>query len=290
MSKASADGFDVSRGVQLKKALEADFNNPQVDLLNAQEGKELVDSLTTANKFFANNIPQFQTATTQKFGRIEKNIFKPKFFKAGSKEADEAFSAVFNSKSPQALENLRKVVGGKQFKQAVRKHLDTAVNKSVTEPASEGAARIFDPIKLEQQLGLATPEGRNVLKTMLKDTPLKISDLEDFVRVAKAVGSVEIGDVATFLKRKAVFEGLRGVAGGFAISQGVISPKGIALVVAAREGSKILSDPAKLKSLTTALDSTLTQKAQRSAVLRLIRTIPSGEEREVLINELNKGE
>lgn len=287
MSKAAADGWDVSRGVQLKKALELDFNNPAVDLLNFQEGKELVESLTTANKFFADNIKDFQTATTKKFGRIDKNIFKPKFFAAGTKESDEAFSAVFNAKSPQGLENLRKIVGPKPFKQAVRKQLDNSISKAIIEPASEGAPRIFDPVKLEAQLGLVTPDGRNTLRAMLKGTPLKIEDLDAFNRVSKAVGSVEIPDVSTFIKRRAVLGGAGAAAGAFGAASVFGSPvAGVALVVAARKGLRLLSDPAQLKSLTTALDSTATQKAQRAAVLRLIRNIPDPEERQALRDEL----
>lgn len=291
MSKAAADGFDVSRGIKLKKALELDFNNPQVDLLNFKEGKDLVSSLTNANKFFADNIKAFQTATTKKFGRIEKNIFKPKFFSAGSKEADEAFSVIFNAKSPQALNNLRAIVGPKPFKRAVRKHLDTAIEKSVLEAAEEGAPRIFDPLRLEKELGLATPEGRRVLEAMLKDTPLKIKDFDDFNRVAKAVGSVEIPDVSTFIKRRAILGGGKAVAGSFVAGLGLTSPlRTIAIMVAARKGLRLLSDPAKLKSLTTALDSTLPEKLQRSAVLRLIRNIPNKEERSILVERLNQGE
>ncbi len=126
---------------------------------------------------------------------------------------------------------------------------------------------------------------------MLKDTPLKVSDIEDFNKVAQAVGSVEIPDVATFIKRRAVLGGAKAIAGTFLAGVGLTSPiKTIALITATRSGARLISDPAKLKSLTTALDSTATQKAQRAAVLRLIRTIPNQEERDFLTNELNQGE
>jgi len=289
MSKAAADGFDVSRGIKLKKALEIDFNNPVVNLLAPREGKELVDSLTTANKFFANNIKDFQTATAKKFGRVDKNIFKPKFFTAGSKEADEAFSAVFNSKSPQALQNLRSVVGRPTFNKAVRRHLDGVIEKAVIEPATESAARIFDANKLEEVLGLATESGRETLKTMLKDSKITVKQLDDFTRVARAVGSVEIPNVSTFIQRRAVLGGGKAAAGAFTAGLGAADPiTTIALMTALRKGSRVLSDPAQLRSLTIGLDSTATQKAQRAAVLRLIRNIPNSEEREALRDELKE--
>lgn len=289
MSKAAADGFDVSRGVQLKKALELDFNNPMVDLLNQKEGQELVNSLTTANKFFADNIKDFQTATAKKFGRVDKNIFKPKFFSPGSKEADEAFSAVFNTKSPQALQNLRGIVGKPTFNKAVRRHLDGVIEKTVIEPATEGAARIFDADKLEELLGLGTESGRETLKTMLKDSRITVKQLEDFTRVAKAVGSVEIPNVSTFIQRRAVLGGGKAAAGAFTAGLGVASPfTTIALIAALRKGARVLSDPAQLRSLTIGLDSTATQKAQRAAVLRLIRNIPNAEDRNALTAEIKK--
>ena len=123
---------------------------------------------------------------------------------------------------------------------------------------------------------------------MLKDTPLKVGDLEDFIRVAKAVGSVEIPDVSTFIARRAILGGGKAVAGTFLAGLGLTNPlKTIAIIATARKGLRVLSDPAKLKSLTTALDSTATQKAQRAAVLRLIRNVPNQEERQFLTNELN---
>ena len=291
MSKAAADGFDVSRGIQLKKALELDFNNPQIDLLNPQEGQELIGSLTRANKFFAENIKRFETATAKKFGRIDKNIFKPKFTQAGARETDEAFSAVFNAKSPEALNNLRDVVGSKVFKRAARKHLDNSVSKAITETVGEGgeAIRIFDPVRLEKQLGLNTPDGRKMLETILQGTGVTLKQLDDFNRVVQAVGSVEIPDVSKFLQRRITLGGAAAITGlgGFAAGGGGILTK-LGLLALTRSTARLLSSPQALKDMQAIISPTVTTQVKRATILRLLRSFPEGEEKTALTEAVNE--
>ena len=291
MTKAAADGWDVSRGVQLKKALELDFNNPQVDLLNVQEATALTESLARANKFFGDNIKRFQTATAKKFGRVEKDIFKPKFTQAGARETDEAFSAVFNAKSPEALNNLRDVVGSKAFKRAARKHLDNAVSKAITETVGEGgeAIRIFDAVRLEKQLGLNTPDGRKMLETILQGTGVTLKQLDDFNRVVQSVGSVEIPDVSKFLQRRITLGGAAAITGlgGFAKGGGGILTK-LGLLALTRSTARLLSSPQALKDMQAIISPTVTTQVKRATILRLLRSFPEGEEKTALTEAVNE--
>ena len=91
-SEMAKDGRDLGRVVKVKKALEVDLNSPLVDQLAPEEGKRIVDSLATANSFYAENIKKFQTPTARRFERIDKNIFKSGPFKAGTTNEDEAVS------------------------------------------------------------------------------------------------------------------------------------------------------------------------------------------------------
>jgi len=129
MGRAAADGWDLSRGIEIKKSLEQAMNNPNFDRVIqsvgdnpaiAQQIKDASDALVNANRHFGENMSRFGTATAKKFGRVEKNIFGPGFKKAGSKEPDEIAKGVFNVKSPIALQNLRDVTGEKAFRKAAR--------------------------------------------------------------------------------------------------------------------------------------------------------------------------
>lgn len=289
MKKTAAEGFDISRGVKLKKALELDFNSPDVTKLPEQEAADMVNSLKRANEFFATNVKQFETVTGKKFGRVDKNIFKPQFFKPGSRQADEAFSAVFNSKSPEALNDLRTLVGPDPFRKAARKHLDQSLEKAIVE--KENGVRSFDPDALESALGLDSPEGRNTLKELLKGSPVKVQKLEELVKISKSIGSVEIPNVSTFLRRRAVLGGARAILTTVGAGAAMMHPiHEIVFLAAGRKLSKVLSNPASLDAMTTALDSTLPQKVQRAAAFRLLRNIPDMDEKEKnqLINELRK--
>lgn len=279
MSKAAADGYDVSRGTGLKKALEESLNAPQTDLLRPGEGEGIKESLKTANAFFADNIKLFQTPTGQRFGRVDRNIFKPKFQKIGSREADETFNAVFNSKSPMAMQDLRELVGPDNFKKAARKHLDMQLKDSLLD---NGKSKFFNPDRLEQKLGLNTPEGKIALEEMLKGSPVGVRQLEDFVKVAKSVGEVEIPDVSRFVSRRVVLGGAKALTGSLLIGAASHSFVGsVALALAARKGSKILSDPSYLNSLTKAIDPSASDKVRNAALFRLVKqAYKSGENEE----------
>ncbi len=268
---AKAQGFDVSRAAQIKQALEQDLNNLDVGNLAPDVGAPIVKALQNANTFWAREMTAFETPTAKRFGRVDRNIFSPKFAQAGGTNADEAFRAVVNSRSPQAMADLRRLVGDDVMKGVARRNVEDAFAKATATGAQKGSSLSFDPENLAQNLGLNSADGRRVLAESLKGTPISVDDLEKFVDVTRVASDFNVPDVSTFLQRRLTLGGLRsllatGVA-GVGITQAPLTALGMGVL--ARKGSQILASPTALKSMTKALDDSLTDKVRRAALLRV---------------------
>jgi len=277
--RASSQGFDISRAGQIKQALEQDLNNLDIGNLPPEIGQSIVGSMNRANRFFAEGIKPFQTATGKKFGRVDPNIFSPKFGKAGSANADEAFKAVVNSRSPQAMADLRRLVGPQAMKGVARRNVEDALAKAQASGAPKGSSLSFDPGNLATNLGLDSADGRKVLAESLKGTDITVDQLEKFVDVARAASDFTVPDVSSFLQRRFTLGGVRSILGGATLAAGVSSPPvGVALAILARKGSQVLSSPSALRAMTNALDDTVSDQVRRAAVLRLARAVVPDDE------------
>lgn len=268
---AKAQGFDISRAGQIKQALEQDLNSLDIGNLAPDVGAPIVDALQKANSFWAENMRPFETATAKRFGRVDRNIFSPKFAKAGSANADEAFRAVVNTRSPQAMADLRALVGDDAMRGVARRNVEDAFAKATAAGGPKGSAISFDPATLSANLGLDDATGRKVLAESLKGTGTSVADLERFVDVTRTAADFAVPDVSSFLQRRLTLGGLRSLIGtgvaGVAVTQAPVAA--LTLGILARKGSQILASPKALKAMTTALDDSVSDKLRRTALLRL---------------------
>lgn len=273
MSKASADGFDISRLVKVKVGLESALNNPRIDLLSEAEASEVVSSLRRANGFYAETIKTFQTQTAGKFGRIDKRIFRAGPNQAGSVNADESFKAVFNAKSPGGLQDLRKLVGRATFQKSSRKFLEGAYAGALN--TSNAKAIEFNADKFSDAIGLSSAEGRASLKAMLEGTGVTTKNIEKFLDVARAAGSFAVPDTSIFLQRRLTLGGVSALTGagtlGIAASSSPLTA--VVAVLMTKKAGKILMSPENLKAMTRVLDDTVPQQQRRALLLRTARQI-----------------
>lgn len=268
---AKAQGFDVSRAGQIKQALEQDLNSLDVSQLAPEIGQPIVKALKDANTFWAKEMATFETPTAKRFGRVDKNIFSPKFSRAGSLNPDEAFRAVVNTRSPQAIADLRALVGDETMRGVARRNVEDAFAKASAAGGPKGSAISFDPATLATNLGLDDATGRKVLAESLKGTGTSVADLERFVDVTRTAADFAVPDVSSFLQRRLTLGGLRSLIGtgvaGVAVTQAPVAA--LTLGILARKGSQILASPKALKAMTTALDDSVSDKLRRTALLRL---------------------
>lgn len=293
-AEMEGEGRNLVKVIQVKAALEADFHNPLVDQLAPEEGRKIISALATANGFYAETIKRFQSSTGRRFERVDKNIFKSGPFKAGTLNEDEAFQAVFISRSPRAVADLKSIVGQKRFRQATRKFLDSSFKSSLTAIKGRGGLE-FNPNKFSDLIGVGEKEGRQALNVMLSGTGVTGRELENFAEVARKAGSIFIPDTSVFLARRFTLGGLKAIMGGVVIGGSGLttSPIGTAVgVLMIRHGAKILSDPQRLQALTRALEDTTSSQQARALVLRVGRQVIEADDSvlDVTLDEVNQSQ
>lgn len=271
LKRGAVEGLDTSRLMGMKDALETAKNNLDITRVPPEQAQEILAAWTKANGFFSGTRKIFETATAGRFGRVDRNIFEHGVFKAGSINTDEVFDTVFRARSPEALTDLRRLVGPREFQQASRQFLGTQFDKSVA-VAREGTLLPdqFSAQKFERLLGLGTDEGRNALKEMLKGSRLSLQSFDNFLDVAKVATNIKIRDPSTFVMRRFLLGA--GLGGSAMVGAGTVSlPAATFLSWLSRRGARKLMSPTNMMALTRVLSDTTPQFQKRAAFLRLLR-------------------
>ena len=305
--QSQKEGYNIKVLTGFKGALEKDLaqlsKQKYLDSLVKQGvikdpnlASEIATKLKFANKVYANGLENslvvktatgekkkltptvgigaFQTPTAKKFMMVDKNIFGAGFQQPGSITADQLGNVLLANRnvSPQLLDDLRNLVGKKQFDRFVRARIQQGFDKSLV-LSKEGGVNglIFDPFKFEDALGLNTSSGRDLVKAMLKDSKLTIEKLDDFFAIAKNHAGLQIPDVSNFVARRATLGGTKSLFGGFAMGYSTYKEpfKGLAMIYVARKGSGFLSNPKQLDDVMTVLDPNSTASKVKIASLKL---------------------
>jgi hypothetical protein len=223
----------------------------------------------------------FEQPVASSFKKVDKNIFKSGFEVPGSINADELASALLkkNAVSPQLLSDLRTLVGEKQFNRFVRARLQKGFDDSLVKAGEDKVGLIFNPYKFEQNLGLNTKAGRDLLDTMLKNTAtekgvqkLTMQQLDDFFAIAKNHAGLTVPDVGSFLQRRAILGGTKAILGGLALGATTFTNPvlGSSLIFMGRRTSSLLSNPKQLDTIMKVLDPNSTANQMKVASLKLM--------------------
>lgn len=284
MAMAKESGWDLKPFLNIKRAAEEALQNIS--------HPEAAQAFKAADEYFAKAMRTFESPVAQKYARVEKRPFRHGLSKPGTLNADEIFNAVFNSKSPQTMRDLRRLVGLEEFRRVTRAHIDNAW-QSAMEGAKAG--QVFNPDTFARHLGLDNARSGQyaALEEALRYTPMDISDLKEFNDVVRAAFKEGVPDPSQFVSRRAVLGGARsalraflpfaggasvgGAAGGtlFGAMGGVGGvTTGVAATYLARMGSKALARPRDMKVLKIMLDEAKPERLRLNAVIRLMRLAP----------------
>ena len=277
-----------------------DANGREIPNPDAVSAKQIANELAKAERFFNEGLKKFETATAQKFGKVDRGLFHSTFNQAGVKEKDQLFKDVFNLNSSDSLRHLRELVGAKEVHRALGAMIGETLEKS-TAVLKERV--VFNDITgvlpdakamsaLENSLGLTTAKGRETLGEALKYSGVSIKELQDFFALSRASQSFFIPDASIFLQRRITLGGLAALTA----AGGTISAAGTALFPTAaklylmRMGSKVLTNPKNLRTMTQALSDEVPDRLRRAAYLRMIKqlAVATKDDPELTEEDLNR--
>lgn len=273
VKRATSEGFDVARVVEVKKAIEESINSLQFAPGTGTEALAVMKARDTANTFFSKGITKFQTATAKKFEAVDRNIFKAGAERPGSKEADELGRVVESLRTPQAVDNLVELVGKENVSKGTRVFLDDAWTKSLVQDV-EGNVTGLNFGTLGRLSGITSKESAKRAKAF-KLFEVAGVDPKEFLELMKVSEKIAIPkDVNTFIARRAALGGLGAAIGGATAPSVLGASKlgAVANVLLLRQGMKLISSPQGLKDMKAVLGggAAVSEVAKRAALGRLI--------------------
>lgn len=228
----------------------------------------------------------FETSTAQRFERVQRRGLRGMTAtKATRTPTDQLSRIIVDLKSPQAIEELSRLVSKRTMRDIASASLDDVLSRGF-KTAADGTT-VFDPRPVIRELGLdrkASDAFKTMEKLLQKVGGTSIKDVESVLVAAKAIGEMEVPNMSTFIARRATIGGLGSVKRGLAPNAigGVI---GFALTVGGtRAVSKMLADPLAAQSLKIVLSKTVVRSQRRASFLRLTRAVIVSARDENVIN------
>lgn len=287
-----ADDKTMNQLGQLRTAMDAAFSGIDdiaPDLVGEEAAKRVVQARQTAANFYSQGILLFRRPTSKRAQRARKNLLGAGREEAGTINEDEVANVIINLKSPQAIKDLKALVGEETFVKAGRNVLENAVDLS-----TKTADDTLDFNQLRKLLGLIAsksgPSRAAVEEAIGKDTLKDVAQLATFAEVA-----VQSPEVSRFLKRRFTLGGLNSLKQGLTVGSAVGAAglaqtslkQALAVIVGTRAFGKLISDPEQLQLMQRAfLTPGVSQTFKRATAARLLENLvqPDLEREEQLLN------
>ena len=242
----------------------------------------------------------FETATAKRFGSVRRQGLRGVAADEATRTpVDQIARLVVKMDSPQSIDELAKLVTPETFQRIAAKVFDDAVFTAMKSEGG-GAAR-FDVDTFARQLGLSgTKNQRQSVEAMLaRSGGITIKELDDLVAAGRAIASVEIPNVSTFIARRATIGGLSSILSsvvpGLAVAGGATYAGGsvlgmLTLVGGSRLVSSVISNPLNARFLRNVLDKEATTVVRREATVQLLRSgiLAMGQAGEITLDEASK--
>ncbi len=266
---------DARRLTLFKEGIERAWAD--INVLDAA-GKVVDDPLVRTNydnakSFYADGMTKFSTPTAKKFGRVDKRLFRPGAFKAGTLNEDEVARFAFNLKSPQSVADLKSLVGEDAVRAAFRENIDAAIEQAAVKN-SEGVVTSFKWGTLQKSMGLTgNAVEEEALVEVLKGTGVKAKDFYDIIELGMRLEGAP--NASKFVARRATLGGKSALFGALGAGAFIGGTSGMAATVIpaimTRHGATLLTRPSTLKNLLATLDPTAKPALRRIALARLIK-------------------
>lgn len=268
---------------QLRQAAQADT----IANIKGVNADEIARGLKELDTEFSQTMSQlFETATAKRFGSVEKRGLRAiEFDRTTRTPVDQLARIVINLESPQAMDELSRLVSPETLRTIAAKTIDDAMQMALK---SDGFVNQLDIEIFAKRLGLdGTNEARKrVVQRMLEKSGSDITpqDLDDIVTVGRVLAGFDIPNVSSFIARRGAIGGIQGVlngvvpglalmggAGAAVAYSGVPVIGAILLVGGSHMFARVISSPAGARALHKVFDKESTAVIRRKATIELLR-------------------
>ena len=287
--------FAMSLLTQLKIAVQKDA----ITNLSGEGAEQIARAMRVLDTEFSQTMHHlFETSTAKRFASVRRRgIRGVTFDEATRTPVDELARIVINLKSPQAIEELNRIVSKRTFRHIAARAVDDAIEKGFTRTDT---GRLFDPAIVIKTLGLDRAASAKTLAFDLmlrKSGGLTLKNFKDVLNAAEAMARIEIPNVSTFVARGAVIGGagriitalLPGIAIGAAASPGDRLLGGLTGMLlflgGGRAVARLLADPRAARPLRFVLLQTASRANRGANAVRAFRAVVRGLNAEGVISD-----
>ena len=224
----------------------------------------------------------FETSAAKNFGNVRRTGIKGiAFDEATRTPIDQLSKTILKLDSPQAIEQLSRLVTPETMKKIAAKAVDDAVQGAWV--IKDGTIQGFSSLRFAKSLGLdgankTRQEGFEALLD-LTGSSLKMPEIKALVNVSKVLEGLKITPASTFLQRKAVIGGLtgfiRGMLPGIALAGGSSWLGGFfgmaVFIGGGKMISRIISDPRIARPLREVMSKEAPSLVKKKAVIQALR-------------------
>lgn len=281
---------------QMKSAMEADFAHMKAP-------PEVLQAFNAADEFKHESLKLFESSIGQKFGTVDKRVFKIGFEESGTLTPDQLHKVVLRDGSKDAVDELRAIVlsdpvnGRKAWRDLIGSHLDDKIEGAIKTTVKAGPEKapveVVNYDRLRAAIGLSNTKSPEyeALTAMLKGTGVRPRDIESFIRSAERAFPQGLPNVAELARRRTVLGGMKSgaktmlpfaqrhaskaaaTAGGLHAATSL--PTAIVMSLALRHLGKVLTSPKGLRAVIELSKPGISDAQSRAALRRLQIAIPT---------------
>src|SRR3990167_920744 len=225
----------------------------------------------------------FETSTANKIARVKQGGLRGGNIKATKTPTDKLSGIILDMNSPQAVDELSRLVNPSTFDEIGSRALADIFDKAMTTFADNSVK--MDADALAKGFGLIGSDKTRlkVIEKLISNSGLTIDDLKTIVSVVDKLANSPIPDFSTFVARRAVLGGSKGIIGGvvpfLAFSGTGAAAGGAAGAILGAlmfiGGSRLLvgavSNPSTARELKNVLNEEASMLVKREALLRIGR-------------------
>lgn len=205
----------------IKQSIQADmlFKTVAPATSNPQQVQYFAAKFRELDKAYTETMAtMYETTAAKRFGRVKRGGLRGSSFDPETTtNADNLADILMQGQVADDLVDLHKIIPQDTFKSMASSFLDQKLNKAWRPVVERDGHHMVDVDVIRKELGFNNPKGKvyeHTAKLLELSGGLKMSELDNMLKMGERLKSVDIPNASTFIQRRATMAGVGAIMGG----------------------------------------------------------------------------
>lgn len=286
--------------MQIKTAAQKDV----VTNMSGEGAAAISGRLRELDREFSTTMSQlFETATAKRFQTVQRRGLRGLTADEATRTpVDELAKKVVDLDSPQAIDELSRLVSHRTMSRIAARTLEDAFQKGMK--VSDAGISFFNPDAAAKAFGLdrkGTARSEAIERLLSKTSGVTMDEIRTVLDAARAMRRVEVPDVSSFIARRGTIGGaeavLKGLMPGAALAGAGVAGGGVlggtigmlTFIGGGRAISHAIADPLAARSLKIVMNKQASRANRKVNAVRVLNlTVEALNEQDILPNDVSK--